>query len=133
MFQGRLSTSEARVFAQLSDAMIRADGVVHEKELAVYSRIGVPEVTPAASRTDTDVVIPEGAFDSAPARAGLLLDLCLIACADGTVSPEERSLLDIVSGALGASPGSLDALVEYAMELTAVIDRGVELQAEGLS
>jgi len=64
-------------------------------------------------------------------RRALLVELALLAVADGEVTVEERSVLDAVAEQMDFAPFQVERCLEYAIRLREVLDEGVVLLAEG--
>lgn len=132
MFLDGLSRDEQRVYCQLAYAVMAADGEVAEKELAFHDRslrdLGIEELPEPAP--DEGVLVPDGAFRLSVSRRALLVELALLAVADGGVSTEERSVLDDVAKQMDFEPGEVDRSLEYATRLRDALDEGFMLLAE---
>ena len=133
MFLNRLSSAEQSVYCQLAYAVMSADGDLAEKEVAFHQwsvrDLAIGELPPPA--TDGDVLVPDGAFRSSLSRRALLIELALLAIADGVVTPEERSVLDAVAGQIDVALNHVDECLDYAGRLRDVLDEGFALLAEG--
>ena len=134
MFLDRLSGDEQKVYCQLAYAVMAADGEVIDKELAFHDRclrdLGIDELPEPAP--DEGVAVPEGAFRLAASRKALLVELALLAVADGAVTGEERSVLDSVAEQMDVDGHEVDRCLEYAGRLRDVLDEGTVLLAEGI-
>jgi uncharacterized tellurite resistance protein B-like protein len=132
MFLDRLTEDEQKVYCQLAYAVMAADGEVVEKELAFHDRcrrdLGLEELPEPAP--GEGVVVPPGAFRLSATRRALMVELALLAVADGTVSTEERSVLDAVADEMHFDPREVDRSLDYAARLRDVLDEGVMLLAE---
>ena len=133
MFLYRLSSAEQTVYCQLAYAVMAADGEVAEKEVAFHDwslrDLVIGELPEAAS--DGGVLVPDGAFRLSVSRRALLVELALLAVADGEVTAEERSVLDAVADQIDFAPHQVDDCLEYAVRLRDVLDEGFALLAEG--
>ena len=133
MFLDRLSADEQNVYCQLAYAVMAADGEVAEKELAFHDRclrdLGIEEL-PEPAPAD-GVMVPAGAFRLSASRRALLVELALLAVADGEVTGEERSVLEAVAGEMNFDSLDVDRCLEYAGRLRDVLDEGCVLLAEG--
>lgn len=133
MFLDRLSIAEQKVYCQLAYAVMVADGEVAEKEAAFHERTLrdlVIEVLPEPATAD-GVLVPDGAFRLSVSCRALLVELALLAVADGKVTAEERSVLDAVADQMDLAPFQVERCLEYAIRLRDVLDEGVVLLAEG--
>lgn len=133
VFLDVLTVNEQVVYGQLAQLVLAADGSLHDKERAFRDRAvcelrleALPEI-PA----DGDVVIPDGAFRVAASRRALLLELALLAVADGHVSPEEQVVLEAVAVEMQMQLDDVERCVDYARRLHEVLDEGVVMLAEG--
>ena len=133
MFLRWLSPTEQTVYCQLAYAVMTADGRVAEKESAFYDHalgeLDLEELPAPPAGGDVDV--PEGAFGLSASRHALLVELALLAAADGEVTAEERLVLDAVAEQMDFEPAAVGRYVEYAARLRDVIDEGFVLLAEG--
>jgi len=132
MFLDLLSDVEQRVYCTLAYAVMAADGEVTEKEEAFHDwalRDLVIEQLPEPA-FDGDVLVPEGAFRLSVSRRALLVELALLAVADGEVTSEERLVLDAVAEQLEMAAGQMDRCLEYATRLSGVLGDGFVLLAE---
>src|SRR5688572_13011358 len=126
MFLDRLSGDEQRIYCQLAYAMMAADGEVAEKELAFHDRclrdLGIDELPEPAP--EEGVLVPAGAFRLSASRRALLVELALLAVADGEVSAEERSVLDAGAKQMDFNPAEVGRSLEYAARLRDALDEG---------
>jgi uncharacterized tellurite resistance protein B-like protein len=133
MFLDRLSSAEQKVYCQLAYAVMVADGEVAEKEAAFHDRslreLVIEELPAPAS--DSGVLVPDRAFCLSVSRRALLVELALLAVADGEVTAEERSVLDAVAEQMDFAPFQVERSLEYAARLRDVLDEGFVLLAEG--
>ena len=132
MFLDRLSADEQRVYCQLAYAVMAADGEVAEKELAFHDRslrdLGI-EYLPSPA-PEEGVLVPAGAFRLSASRRALLIELSLLAVADGSVSPEERSVLDALGQHMDFGSPEVDRCLDYATRLRDTLDEGSMMLAE---
>jgi uncharacterized tellurite resistance protein B-like protein len=132
MFLQRLSETEQTVYCQLAYAVMAADGELAEKESAFYDHalgeLGLDELPEPSTGGDVDV--PDGAFQLSASRKALLVELALLAVADGEVTGEERAVLDAVAEQMDFDPAAVSRCVEYAERLRDVLDEGIVLLAE---
>mgnify|MGYP000058894725 CR=1 FL=1 len=132
MFLDRLTRDEQVVFCQLAYAVMAADGEVSEKEAAFYDlairELDVEELPETSS--EEGVVVPEGAFRLSASRHALVLELALLAVADGEVTTGEVAVLDAVADQMGLAPLNVQRSLDYAARLRDVLDEGFVLLAE---
>lgn len=132
MFLDRLSADEQRVYCQLAYAVMSADGEVTEKEAAFHDRalrdLAIDELPEAASAAG--VLVPEGAFRLAASQRALLVELALLAVADGEVTDGEVAILEAVAEQMELAPSHVQKCLDYAASLRDVLDEGVLLLAE---
>lgn len=132
MFLHVLTAGEQAVFCQLAYVVMAADGQVHDKETAFHEwalrDLELEELPPPP---DGSVEVPAGLFGSAASRHALLLELAVVAAADGVVTAGEREVLESLAGELDSSPAAVDRYLEYADRLVDVLEEGVILVAEG--
>lgn len=132
MFLDRLSSAEQKVYCQLAYAVMAADGEIAEKEAAFHDMslrdLVIEELPEPAS---DGVLVPDGAFHLSLSRRALLVELALLAVADGEVTAEERSVLDAVAEQMDFAPFQVERCLEYAIRLRDVLDQGFVLLAEG--
>ncbi|GGI03552.1 hypothetical protein GCM10011354_04600 [Egicoccus halophilus] len=77
-------------------------------------------------------MVPARLFASAASRRGLLVELSLLAAADGQVSDDERALIEMFGAQFEVAGEALRQIVAYAERLTGVLDEGDVLIAGGL-
>lgn len=132
MFLDMLSEDEQRIFCQLAYAVMAADGEVLDKEEAFYDRaLSELRLDELPAPGETNIGIPAGAFGVSANRRALLVELALLAVADGDVSAEERSVLASVASQVDMDGPQIDRCLDYAEKVREVLDEGLMLLAEG--
>jgi tellurite resistance protein len=132
VFLHLLTSEEQVVFCQLALVLVAADGVTHAKEAAflrrVHQHMDLDELPPCP---EGEVVVPAGLFASGASRRALLVELALLAAADGRICDNERALIETFGAQFEVGGQALRQIVSYADRLTAVVDEGDVLVAGG--
>lgn len=128
MFLHELSPEQRRAFLVLARQVIDADNRLAMQEVErldhLYLEAGVGTETASAPSTAGDLHL---LFGSDRARVTVLLDLFLVAYADGVLHPDEIQAIRRVAGQLRVDAGIYESALDWARRHQALVEEAEHL------
>jgi len=128
MFLHELSPEQRRAFLVLARHVIDADHRLAMQEVErldrLYVEAGVPAETASAPSGVGDLNL---LFGTPRSRVVVLLDLLLVAYADGDLHERELASVRSVAARLGVDAGTFEAALDWAQRHQALVDEAAHL------
>ena len=128
MFLHALSPEQRRAFLVLAREVIDADHRHAIQEIERLDRLYVEAGVPAETAAAPDATGNLGAlFGTGRARVAVLLDLLLVAYADGRMHADEAAAIRRVAAHLGVDAGVYEGALDWARRHQALVDEAEAL------
>ena len=108
MYLDQLSDVEKHAFSRLAYLLISSHGIDEHEEKLYYSALAEMGLNEPDLDSAIDASVEAAAFQSPAARRIALLELMLLALADGDIDDDEQNILDMIIGQLGFDGETLD-------------------------
>ncbi len=108
MYLDQLSDVEKHAFSRLAYLLISYYGIDEHEEKLYYSALAEMGLDTPELEGEIDPTIEAKAFSSPASRRIALLELLLLALADGDIEDEEQHMIDFIIQAFGFDAETLD-------------------------
>lgn len=109
MYLDQLSEVEKIAFSRLSYLLISYYGIDEHEQKLYCAALGEMGLTEGDVEGEIDVATEAAAFNTPASRRIALLELMLLALADGDVEDEEQNMLDVIIAQFGFDDETLEA------------------------
>lgn len=130
MFLNFLDNDEKHAFAELAERMIKADGLVIEREEAALAALKAEMGIAGSEPGDRSVEELAGVFTRWSSKVAALLELLGLAFSDTSFSTDEQSLITKAAREMGLTADELDQLEEWVREHVQLMRRALILMRE---